>query len=70
MSVEILAPFVDASLARVVEPGWVAAVPVDAMLEAHVEPGADDIRGPELYGEVERVKAAIPSPSDFAEFLE
>lgn len=70
LAVQPLAPFVDGSLARVAQAGWVPAVPVDAMLEVHVETYQDDARGPELDRQIQGVKAAVSAPAYFPREVE
>lgn len=43
-------------------------VPVQAMINAHVEPGEDDPGRAELDGEIEGMKTAVAAPSENAGF--
>src|ERR1051326_3639473 len=65
--VDDAAPAIDIGGLRVVEPLRMGAVPMDALIEPHIEADQDDAACTELDGQVQSAEPAIAPPADDAE---
>jgi len=65
--IEHPSPAVDIAGGRIVEPARMNAVPMDAVLHLHVEPGQDQSTGTELDGQIDRLETRITAIAQNAE---